>query len=591
MEARVLRQPGGFAVNENTRWILNQHGAITGAATTLRGMELLNMPLLNRGTAFSQELRDQFALNGLLPPHVVTREQQVARLRRAYLEEVDDLRRHQFLRQLQDRNEILFYSLLEAHMAEMMPILYTPTVALGCTHFSRLYTKPRGLFLSYPQRHRMRQMLESRPFREVDVIVVTDGERVLGIGDQGVGGMGIPIGKLAIYSLLGGIHPSRTLPIVLDVGTNNPELHSDPFYLGWRHERVSEEEYFQFIAAFVEALKQTLPHVLLQWEDFAKRHARPILDRYRDELCTFNDDIQGTAAVVLGAVYAALRSSAQRMRDQKVVIVGAGGAGTGIAAYLLQAMVEDGLSESEARDRIFLQDVEGLVCAEEAGLSVAQQQFARTAQNLAGWPTPSAGRRSWSLLEVVQHAQPTILIGVSTRSGLFSREVVEQMARHHARPILFPLSNPTSCAEGVPAEILAWTGGRALVATGAPFSPVKRNGRTISIAQVNNFYIFPGVGLGVAATGAARVTDAMLLAAARALGSWAPAALDPDAPLLPPLEQMQEAAVTIAVAVAKRAIEDGLAPRAAFDGLEERIRQRVWRPNYPELFAEETVCP
>lgn len=580
-------------MNENTRWLTDDHGAITGAATSLRGMEILNMPLLNRGTAFPQELRDAFALNGLLPPHVVTREQQIARLYHVYCEQPDDLRKHNFLRQLQDRNEILYYSLIEAHTAEMMPILYTPTVALGCAQFSRLYTKPRGLFLSYPQRHRMRQMLESRPFRDVDVIVVTDGERVLGIGDQGVGGMGIPTGKLAIYSLLGGIHPSRTLPIVLDVGTNNPELHKDPFYLGWRHERIGEDEYFAFVDEFVQAVKETMPHVLLQWEDFARRHARPILERYRDQLCTFNDDIQGTAAVVLGAIYAALRSSRQRMRDQKVVIVGAGGAGTGIADYMLQAMVEEGLDEAEGRKRFFLQDVEGLVLAADPSLSTAQQRFAQRMETTSTWPPPArvSPGRSWSLLEVVSYAQPTILIGVSTQPNLFSREVVEEMALHNARPILFPLSNPTSCAEGVPAEILEWTRGRALVATGAPFAPVQLGDTTIPIAQVNNFYIFPGVGQGVAATQATRVTDAMMLAAARALGDWSPAIHVPDAPLLPSIEQMQEAAVSIAVAVGRRAIEDGLAPAADVSTLEQRIRQRIWRPQYPDLVAEETGCP
>ncbi len=581
-------------MNENTRWIANESGAITSAATTLRGMEILNMPLLNRGTAFSQELRDRFSLNGLLPPHVVTREQQIARLYRAYCDQPDDLRRHNFLRQLQDRNEVLFYSLVEAHTAEMMPILYTPTVALGCAQFSRLYTKPRGLFLSWPQRHRMRQMLESRPFHDVDVIVVTDGERVLGIGDQGVGGMGIPIGKLAIYSLLGGIHPSRTLPIVLDVGTNNPELHSDPFYLGWRHERIGEDDYFQFVDEFVQAVRQTMPNVLLQWEDFARRHARPILERYRDQLCTFNDDIQGTAAVVLGAVYAALRSSGQRMRDQRVVIVGAGGAGTGIAAYMLQAMSEEGLDEEEGKRRFFLQDLDGLVRAEDEALSPAQQRFAQPAGALTGWPVPHTPGRSWSLLEVVSHAQPTILIGVSTQPGLFSREIVEEMSRHNARPILFPLSNPTSCAEGVPAEILEWSGGRALVATGAPFAPVELGGKSIPIAQVNNFYIFPGVGQGVAATQARRVTDSMLLAAARALGSWSPTLntnLSSPAPLLPDISDMQEAAVAIAVAVGQEAIEDGLAPEQDQATLESRIRNRLWRPEYPELIAEELGCP
>jgi malate dehydrogenase (oxaloacetate-decarboxylating) len=581
-------------VNQNIRWLVDDCGAITGVSTTLRGMEILNTPLLNRGTAFPQELRDLFALNGLLPPHVVSREQQIERLYQAYCDQPDDLRKHNFLRQLQDRNEVLFYSVVEAHTAEMMPILYTPTVALGCSQFSRLYTKPRGLFLSWPQRARMRQMLESRPFCDVDVIVVTDGERVLGIGDQGVGGMGIPIGKLAIYSLLGGIHPSRTLPIVLDVGTNNPVLRDDPFYLGWRHERIGEEEYLSFIDEFVHAVNDTMPHVLLQWEDFARRHARPILDRYRDRLCTFNDDIQGTAAVVLGAIYSALRSSGQRMRDQKVVIVGAGGAGTGIASYLLQAMLEGGLDEAEGKQRLFLQDVEGLVRAEDPSLSPAQQRFAHTAAELATWPRPNAAGKSWNLLEVVTNAHPTILIGVSTQPGLFSREVVEAMARDNPRPILFPLSNPTSCAEGVPAEILEWSGGRALVATGAPFAPVQLGDVTIPIAQVNNFYIFPGVGLGVAASKATRVTDGMMLAAARALGDWSPAAKNGPAPLLPPIEQMQEAAISIAVAVARRAAEERVAPAMEstdLSTLEARIRRRVWRPAYPEMLVEEPGCP
>lgn len=574
-------------MNPNIRWLQNEHGATTGVATTLRGTEILNMPLLNRGTAFSQELRDQFVLNGLLPPHVVTREHQVKRLYSAYCNQADELGKHVFLRQLQDRNEVLFYSLLQAHTAEMMPIIYTPTVAQGCAQFSRLYTKPRGLFLSWPQRHRMRQMLESRPFRDVDVIVVTDGERILGIGDQGVGGMGIPIGKLAIYSLLGGIHPSRTLPIVLDVGTNNPALHQDPFYLGWRHTRIGEDDYWEFLDTFVEAVCETMPHVLLQWEDFARGHARPILDRYRNRLCTFNDDIQGTAAVVLGALYAALRATGQSMREQRIVIAGAGGAGTGIAGYLLQAMVEEGLSEGEAQSRLFLQEVGGLLRAEDESLSPAQRRFAQSAEQIKAWPPPQAN--TYSLREVVEHACPTILIGVSTQRGLFDREVVEAMAQHCERPIIFPLSNPTSCAEGVPSDILEWTGGRALVATGAPFAPVQRDGKEIPIAQVNNFYIFPGVGLGVAAVHATYISEGMLLAAAHALSKWTPGRQ--NATLLPTIEDMPEAAISMAIAVAQRALEDGHALPENGDQLEERIRGRIWRPGYPELVAEEVPCP
>ena len=579
-------------MNAGIDWIADGEGAVTGARTRLRGIELLNVSLLNRGTAFSQQGRDELGLNGLLPPHIVTREEQMARLYRAYSTQADDLRKHFFLRELQDRNEILYYSLLEAHVAEMMPVIYTPTVALGCSEFSRHYTKPRGLFLSWPQRHRMREMLSSRPYRDVDVIVVTDGERVLGIGDQGVGGMGICIGKLALYSLLGGVHPARTLPIVLDVGTDNEALRKDPFYLGWRHERIGTGDYFAFLDEFVSAIRVTMPRVLLQWEDFARRHAQPILDRYRDQLCTFNDDIQGTAAVVLGAIHSALRASGGRLGEQRIVIAGAGGAGTGIATALLQAMGKEGLSEAQGKSRLFLQDVDGLVRAEHAAdgtLTPAQQRFAKAAEALSAWPLPAAAPRSWSLLETVRHAQPTILIGVSTRSGLFSKEVIEEMSRHTARPIVFPLSNPTSCAEGTPAEILEWSEGRALVATGAPFAPVLYGNRSIPIAQVNNFYIFPGLGLGVAAVGANRVTDRMLLAAAEALGEWGSSSEGPS--LLPPVEGMQEAAIPIAVAVAQAAREEGVAEEVAERSseplgraeLERRVRHRAWRPGYPAL--------
>ncbi|HEY0784410.1 MAG TPA: NAD-dependent malic enzyme, partial [Acidobacteriaceae bacterium] len=534
-----------------------------------------------------------FSLNGLLPPHVISREQQIERLYLAYSGQIDELHKHSFLRQLQDRNEVLFYSLVEAHVSEMMPIIYTPTVALGCSQFSRLYTKPRGLFLSYPLRQRMRQMLESRPTREVEVIVVTDGERILGIGDQGVGGMGIPIGKLAIYSLLGGIHPSRTLPIVLDVGTNNPQLRADPFYLGWRHERVAEDEYFAFVDAFVQAVKETMPHVLLQWEDFARRHARPILDTYRGQLCTFNDDIQGTAAVVLAAIYAALRSSGQAMRHQRVVIVGAGGAGTGIAEYLLQAMRAEGVTEAEGASHFFLMDMHGLVRAGDSDLAPAQQRFAQGPAATAAWPPPRAS--NWSLMEVVEYARPTILIGVSTQAGLFARELVQAMASHVERPIIFPLSNPTACAEGIPADILEWSDGRALVATGAPFPPVTYRGKTIPVAQVNNFYIFPGVGQGVAASRASRVTDTMMLEAARALGEWSSrfAASEgaSEAPLLPAIEQMQEAAIAVAVAVALQAAAEGLAIERTADDWEHIIRKRYWRPVYPQIVASDPDCP
>lgn len=547
--------------------------------THLTGQKILTDPILNAGTAFTESQREEFGLLGLLPPVVETLEQQCARAYVNYTNQDSDLDRHIYLRALQDNNETLFYALLSRHISEMTPVIYNPVVAQGCKHFSRIYRKPRGLFLAYPFAHRLEEILDNRPYRYVDVIVVTDGERVLGIGDQGVGGMGIPIGKLSLYTLIGGIEPSRTLPVFLDVGTNNEYLLNNPTYLGWRHERVTGQDYWDFIDRFVSAVRKKLPNVLLQWEDFAQPHARPILEKYRHSLCTFNDNIQGTAAVATGALSAAMKVTGQKLSDQQVVIAGAGGAGTGIADYLVEAMKAEGLSEQEALGRFYLVDMGGLLHQGMTDLKPIQMKFAQPAEKIAGWHRDAQGKVT--LFETIRNLRATILIGVTKQAGLFKEELIREMAAKVDRPIIFPLSNPTSHAEAVPADLLAWTEGRALVATGAPFAPVPLNGKDIPIGQCNNFFIFPAMGLVVAACGAQRVTDGMLLAAARALGDYSPALRDPLAPLLPPLEGIQNIIRAIALAVVRQAQTEGVAPPLSEEEIKNRIRQKFWEPQYP----------
>ena len=548
--------------------------------TALKGQELLNSPLLNKGTAFTDDERTGLGLHGLLPPSVETLEQQCTRAYEAYQRKQDDLERHIFLRALQDRNEVLFYALLCRHIAEMTPMIYTPVVAEACKYFSHIYRHPRGLFFSYPLAGRMDQLLENRPNREVDVIVVSDGERILGIGDQGAGGMGIPIGKLSLYTLMGGVEPSRTLPILLDAGTNNPDHLRDPEYIGWRHERIAGDAYWDFVDRFVTAVKRCLPNVLLQWEDFAKPHARPILDKYRDQLCTFNDDIQGTAAVAVGALYGALKVTGTRFRDQQLIILGAGGAGTGISEYISTAMAAEGLPEAEIRERFYLIASSGLLHTGMANLSPIQQKFAQPSEKVAGW---HAGGGPIRLADVMKHVRATILIGVSTQPGLFTEEIVREMANKAERPIIFPLSNPGNRAEAVPADLIRWTDGLALVATGSAFPPVSYGGRTIRTAQCNNFYIFPAVGLAVAASRARRVTDGMLVAAARALGECSPARIDSNAPLLPPLDEIHDVVIRVATAIGAEAQRSGVAPRTTEDQLRREVVERFWWPQYPQI--------
>lgn len=541
-------------------------------APALRGMELLETPLLNKGTAFTDEERTKLGLHGLLPLQVETLDQQVVRAYGAYQRKNDDLERHIYLRALQDTNEVLFYRLLLDHLEEMMPMVYTPVVALACEYFSHIYRRARGLFISYPMRHSISTLLRNRPDREVDIIVVTDGERILGIGDQGAGGLGIPIGKLSLYTLLGGIHPARTLPIVLDVGTNNAQRLSDPEYLGWRHERVTGQEYYDFIEQFVQAIEQELPNACLQWEDFATPHARPILERYRDRLLTFNDDIQGTAAVVLGAILGAMQTTGKRWRDQQIVFLGTGSAAIGVADYLHQAMISEGLSESEARSRFWLIDIYGLLLEGRSGLSTEQQVYAIPPARVADWPRTS--RPHIGLADVIQNIDATILIGLSTAGGAFTEPIVREMARKVERPIIFPLSNPTERLEAKAVDLIRWTDGRALVATGSPSGPVRHTGGTIPIAQCNNVYVFPAVGLGLVASQANRVTDGMMLAAARALGE------NSTGRLLPDLKDLRRVAVEVAIAVGLEAQRVGVAPRMSPEELREQVTISQWTPEY-----------
>ncbi|HLY79817.1 MAG TPA: NAD-dependent malic enzyme [Caulobacteraceae bacterium] len=553
----------------------------SGAAKTvecgLTGVALISQPMLNKGTAFTEEERDLFDLHGCLPPHVGSLDEQVARRLKVMHAFESDFERYAFLRDLQDTNETLFYALMLRDLKETLPLVYTPTVGEGCQRFSEIWRRPRGVFLSYPNRHRIREILASPRFDKVKVIVVSDGERILGLGDQGAGGMGIPIGKLSLYTACAGIHPDETLPVLLDVGTNNRERLDDPIYVGWRHERVTGADYDDFVEIFVAAVIERWPSVVLQWEDFAGHNAGRLLARYRDRLCTFNDDIQGTAAVAAGTLMAAINVTGQPLKDQTIALLGAGSAGCGIAALLRQAMIDDGLSPDASR-RFFAVDRDGLLLAGMNSLTPAQVPFAQPREAVADWELEALGRIG--LLDVAANAKPTVLIGVSGQAGAFTEPVVRAMAAGVDRPVIFPLSNPTSRAEATPQQLLEWTEGRALIGVGSPFPCPTWDGGEVSICQTNNSYIFPGVGLGLIAAGARRVTDAMFMAAARALAELSPTRADKTAPLLPPVSQLREVAMAVALAVAKQAQADGVA-EACDDGvMADRIRARVWEPVY-----------
>jgi len=552
--------------------------ADSAVTTPLSGYRLLADPLLNKGTAFTEAERDAFGLHGLLPPNIGTLDEQVSRRLQALRELPTDLERYAFLRDLQDTNETLFYALLVQNIEELLPIVYTPTVGAGCQEFSRLFRKPRGLFLSMTHKERIDQILANPHFDGVEAIVVTDGERILGLGDQGAGGMGISIGKLALYTGCGGLHPAITLPITLDVGTDNQDCLADPLYIGWRHERVRGKDYDDFVEAFVSAVTRRWPHVLLQWEDFAKNNATRLLERYRDRLTTFNDDVQSTAAVATGTLLAAINVTGVPLTDQRIVVMGAGSAGCGIASLILRAMVEAGLAEAEATRRFYMVDRDGLLVEGMTGLESFQQKFLQSKAALAGWKLDHPDKIA--LLDVVRHAKPTVLIGASGQPGAFSQTIVRAMAEQNKRPVIFPLSNPTSRAEATPQDLETWTEGRAVVGTGSPFPPLTRDGARFKVDQTNNSYIFPGVGLGVLAVKARRVTDGMFMAAAKALASASPARSNPRANLLPSVGQLRDVAVSVALAVALQAHKEGQTAGISTDQIESAIRAKIWTPHY-----------
>jgi malate dehydrogenase (oxaloacetate-decarboxylating) len=542
----------------------------------LTGQAKLFDALTTKGTAFTRDERLEYGLLGLLPTAEKTLDQQVEHCWHEFSTRRDDLDKHIYLRALQDRNETLFYRVLREHITETMPIVYTPTVGVACQRFSKIYRRPRGLFVSYPDRDRLAEVINNRPHRNPDVIVVTDGQRILGLGDQGIGGMGIPIGKLSLYTLIGGIDPARTLPIVLDVGTDNVELLEDEQYLGWRHRRIDDDEYYAFIDQFVNTVREQLPNVLLQWEDFATVHAFPILERYRDKLLTFNDDIQGTAAVAVGALHGASKVAGRPVSQQQVVMLGAGSAGIGVLDMVAREMMAKGLSEKEAADRIWVVDVVGLLTDDRTDLSAGQRRFAKPASTVAVWGLSGHAQ----LADVVHHVDVGVLMGLSTAAGAFTEAIVRELASKTERPIIFPLSNPTSHAEAHPAELDAWTSGRALIATGSPFAPLRRDGREMPVAQCNNVYIFPAIGLAVTAAEATRVTDNMMRAAATTLGDASPALSDPDLPLLPAWSDVPDVAIRIAHAVGCQAVADGVAPQRSDEQIAERIEQVRWTPEY-----------
>ncbi len=541
------------------------------------GYTLLELPLLNKGSAFTEEERSTFNLHGLIPHIIESIEEQSQRSYQQYSSFNDAINKHIYLRNIQDTNETLFYHLIENHLSEMMPIIYTPTVGEACQRFSDIYRRHRGIFISYPDREHIDDILQNVSKKNVKVIVITDGERILGLGDQGIGGMGIPIGKLSLYTACGGISPAYTLPITIDVGTNNQQLLNDPIYMGWRQPRITGDEYYAFIDQVINAIKRRWPKALIQFEDFAQNNAMPILQTYRNKICCFNDDIQGTAAVSVGSLIAASRAAGKQLKDQVVAFLGAGSAGCGIAEQIVAQMVAEGLTDTEARARVYMVDRFGLITENQPNLRDFQHKLAQRADVIADWADMG---EVISLLDVVRNAQPSVLIGVSGQPGLFTEEIIKTMHAHCDRPIVMPLSNPTSQVEAVPADIIQWTEGKALIATGSPFAPVNYHGKIYEISQCNNSYIFPGIGLGVIACGATRITDSMLMASSNALADCSPMLIDPEADLLPSIDEIQKVSKIIAFKVAKAAMEAEVAPLINDELLQKCIEENFWKPEY-----------
>lgn len=541
------------------------------------GPRLLETPLLNKGSAFDQQERTNFNLTGLLPPRFETIDEQVARAYLQYCSFNNDINKHIYLRAIHDNNETLFFKLVQSHLTQMMPIIYTPTVGDACEQFSDIYRSSRGLFISYDDRHQIDDILRNATKNKIKVIVVTDGERILGLGDQGIGGMGIPIGKLSLYTACGGISPAYTLPVMLDVGTNNQKLLDDPMYMGARHKRIGQTEYDEFLDLFICAVERRWPQVMLQFEDFAQPNAMPLLSRYRDQICCFNDDIQGTAAVTVGTLLAACRSKGVKLSQLKVAFVGAGSAGCGIAEQIITQMVSEGISPLQARSQIYMVDRFGLLTQGMDDLRAFQQKLVQSKLALSSWQIEG---KFASLLEVMHGAKPDILIGVSGQAGLFSEAIIKGMKQHCDMPIIFPLSNPSRQVEATPSQVIKWTEGKVIIATGSPFEAIEYQGEIFPIAQCNNSYIFPGIGLGVISAKINRITDEMLQVASETLAAASPLANTGEGALLPPLTEIAQLSKDIAFAIAKVAFEQGLALELSDDEMRAKIEHNFWQPEY-----------
>jgi malate dehydrogenase (oxaloacetate-decarboxylating) len=545
--------------------------------TSLPGLLLTRLPLLNKGTSFTLEERREFGLLGLLPTHVSSLEEQIERSYANFRGFRSDLEKHVFLRALQDRSEVLFYALLDKHIEEMMPIIYTPTVAQAVEQFSRIYRYPRGLVVNPENIEHIDALLENAPFPDVQLIVATDNEGILGIGDQGFGGLAICIGKLSLYTAAAGIDPAVTLPVELDVGTNRGDLLDDPLYLGVKRPRMEGQEYADFIHTFVTALKRRFPRVLVQWEDFSKQKAFDVLDRYRDELPSLNDDIQGTGAVVLAGLLAATRRSQTSLGQQLYLVHGAGAGGVGVARQIVRGLELEGMSTQQARERIFLIDSKGLILRDRKGLEPYKLEFAHEPSRVAGWKLQGSIP---SLLETVRQGKVTVLLGLSGQRGAFDEPVVRAVAENTPYPVVFALSNPTANSEAVPADIYRWTEGKALVATGSPFADVEWDGAPHPVGQGNNAFIFPGLGLGVLLSQARRVTDSMLTAASLALAEYTDAARLAQGALYPRMDRLRSASRRVALAVIRQAVKEGVATRQLPEDLEALLDREMWRPEF-----------
>jgi malic enzyme len=563
------------------RYHLTSDGAEPRVRVPHRGYRLLRHPMFNAATAFTREERRALGLDGLLPDGIDTLERQRARAHGHVVRYADPLDRYLALADLQDQDEVLFYRLLVDHIEELLPFVYTPTVGKACQEWSHLLRRPRGLWITPEHRGRIHEVLGNAPYGDVKLIVVTDNERILGLGDQGAGGMGIPIGKLALYTAAAGIHPGHCLPISLDVGTDNPALLADELYVGWRHPRLRGEAYDALVAEFVEAVQRRFPDVLLQWEDFKKANAFRVLDRYRKAILSFNDDIQGSGAGAVAGILAGARATGVALRDQRTVILGAGAAGIGIARLLRSTLARAGLGGEPLTAAI--------ACLDSRGLLVDDQPIAEPHKRDFAWPAPLAERhglgagKARDLAAAVRAVKPTVLVGCSGQPGLFTEEVIRAMASTAARPIVFPMSNPTSKAEATPGDVLRWTDGRALVATGSPFPPVTLGARTFRIGQINNAFVFPGVGLGVLASGAREVTDGMFAAAADQLAAEVGPADFAEGALFPPQARLRSVEEAVAAAVVRQARDEGVGKAIADEAIPAAVRDWMWEPAYPRV--------